>query len=264
MTINTTIRPYTCNVYSRSGCRVAVKQCVVVALVDLLEGFEEGVSRCEHAVGQQESVEEINAQEAQICQAVQQPVHTGMPDLKHTNDQIFTSLTTLIWQICITGRSMFVTTDMCLSWQKYACHDKTSAATKLCLSQQNIFAVTKLLSQQIFVITNTCVCCDKYFFMTKDVFCYDKHIFVTTKVSLSWQNFSQQNYVCCDKTFVAAKMILVTAPTNDRAEHTNVDFTRRATSETYKYRFYHMGHTGTVDLKKKTHADFTRQSILIR
>ena len=65
--------------------------------------------------------------------------------------------------------------------------------------------------------------------------------------------FSQQNYVCCDKTFVAAKMILVVAPTNDRSDHTNVDFTRRATSETYKYRFYH---TGTEDLKN-TNADFT-------
>ena len=75
--------------------------------------------------------------------------------------------------------------------------------------------------------------------------------------------FSQQNYVCCDKTFVAAKMILVAAPANDRSEHTNVDFTRRATSETYKYRFYHMGHTGTVDLKN-TNADFTRQSVLIQ
>ena len=48
-------------------------------------------------------------------------------------------------------------------------------------------------------------------------------------------------------------MILVVAPTNDRSDHTNVDFTRRATSETYKYRFYH---TGTEDLKN-TNADFT-------
>ena len=68
----------------------------------------------------------------------------------------------------------------CLSRQKYASHDKTSVATKLCLLQQ------------IFVVTNI------------------KHNSVTTKVLL------QQAYFCQDKTSVATKMILVAAPANDR------------------------------------------------
>ena len=187
MTINTTIRPYTCNGHSRSGCRVAVKQCVVVALVDLLEGFEEGVSRCEHAVGQQESVEEINAQEAQICQAVQQPVHTGMPDLKHTNDQILP-----VWPHWY-GRSVSLA-GACLSRLTCVCHDKSMLAMTKLLPRQNYvchskiflpwqnFCHNKYLSSQ-----NTCVCCDKYFFMTSILFSWQKMCFVMTNTFLSRQ-----------------------------------------------------------------------------
>ena len=88
-----------------------------------------------------------------------------------------------------------------LSRQKYACRDKTFRATNTCLSRR-IFVSTKVLSRQ-----NT-FCRDKLNFVstklssrkhtfdaTKDVFCRDKHV--------------------CDKTFVAAKMILAAAHAND-------------------------------------------------
>ena len=41
----------------------------------------------------------------------------------------------------------------------------------------------------------------------------DKHVFVATKVCLYF--CERQNYVCCDRTFVATKMILAAAPAND-------------------------------------------------
>lgn len=37
----------------------------------------------EDTVGVQEGVEEVDAQEAQVRQPLQQPLHTGIPDLKH-------------------------------------------------------------------------------------------------------------------------------------------------------------------------------------
>ena len=197
-TNTTTIRPYTCDGYSRSGCRVAVKQCVVVALVDLLEGFEEGVSRCEHAVGQQESVEEINAQEAQICQAVQQPVHTGMPDLKHTNNQILPDCPH--WY----GRSVSLA-GACLSRLTSVCCDKSMLAMTKRLLRQNYVCHDKifLFHDKHLCLLRQTFCHDKHtFFTTKDVFCCDEHVFVATKVSLSWQKF------CRDKThnFVGIKL----------------------------------------------------------
>lgn len=39
--------------------------------------------RGEDAVGVQEGVEEVDAQEAQVRQALQQPLHAGVPDLQH-------------------------------------------------------------------------------------------------------------------------------------------------------------------------------------
>ena len=90
-----------------------------------------------------------------------------------------------------------------LSRQKYACRDKTFRATNTCLSQQ-ICVSTNILSRQ-------------------NIFCRDKHNFVSTKV-LSRQAYfccdkrrllSRQTRVCRDKTFVAAKMILVAAHASD-------------------------------------------------
>ena len=63
----------------------------------------------------------------------------------------------------------FVATNMCLSQQKsllsrqkYACHDKTFVASKLCLSRQSrvchdksiLVTTSTCLSRQIFVVTN--------------------------------------------------------------------------------------------------------------
>ena len=48
------------------------------------------------------------------------------------------------------------------------------------------------------------------FVTTKHVFCHDKSMPVETKLLLPGQT-----RVCCDKTFVATKMILVAAPAND-------------------------------------------------
>ena len=107
-----------------------------------------------------------------------------------------------------------------LSRQKYACREKTFVATKLCLSWQNIFVATKRLSQ-IFVTTNVFVttkvlwwqayfCRDKRHVLSWQIcVCHNKSKLFVTKV------LSQQNYVCCDKSFVATKMMLVAAPTND-------------------------------------------------
>ena len=118
----------------------------------------------------------------------------------------------LSWQIFVMSNN-FVTSKLLLlrqtcvlSWQKYACHDKTFVTMNICLSQQ------------IFVATT---------FVTKYFFCRNKHNFVTTKV------LSRQAYFCCDKrcvlswqprvcrnkTFVTTKMILVAAPTNDSKRH---------------------------------------------
>ena len=95
---------------------------------------------------------------------------------------------------CLSLQNMsFVTTKVCLLWQKN-CRDKI------------LFVATKLLSWQIFVTTNTCLLRQKFCHgkhtsvVTVDVFCHDKHKFVMTKVSLSWQKF------CRDKhTFVVTK-----------------------------------------------------------
>ena len=86
------------------------------------------------------------------------------------------------------------------------CHDKSMlVATKLCFSRQNIFFATKLLAQQVL---NVC----------------PSKSFVATSLLLLWQTrvchdkthlLSRQKYACHDKTFVAMKMILMAAPTND-------------------------------------------------
>ena len=80
------------------------------------------------------------------------------------------------------------------SYQKYHfCCDKS------------MFAATKLLQYSALLQLRQNFCRDKHTLIaTKDVFWCDKHVFVATKL------------LRCLKTFVAAKMILVAAPANDR------------------------------------------------
>ena len=101
--------------------------------------------------------------------------------------------------------NVLVMTNMFLSWQ-----NMSFVMTKVCSLQQN-------LSWQIFVMINMCLwqkfCHHKHtFVMTKDMFCHDKILFVATNI-------------CCDKKFVttkilsyfvATKIILLTAPANDK------------------------------------------------
>ena len=94
-----------------------------------------------------------------------------------------------VWsQVSLAGVAtsiIFVRTKV-LSWQKYACRNKSFVVTSLHLSRQ------------------TCVGHDKSKFVTT------KHVFCRDKSMLSWQLF------CCDKhVFVVTKMVLVAAPTND-------------------------------------------------
>ena len=67
-----------------------------------------------------------------------------------------------------------------------------------------IFVATKLLSRQIFVATKVCLS-------------RKKHNFVSTNV-LSRQAYfcRDKRRVCCDKTFVTIKILLVAVPANDR------------------------------------------------
>ena len=86
-----------------------------------------------------------------------------------------------------------------LSRQNYACRDKSFAATKLCLSLQNIFVATKRLSRQIFAATNI----------------INKPVFVATKYH--WRESPQVSIVATSlilsrhgkHTFVATKHVFV-------------------------------------------------------
>ena len=86
-----------------------------------------------------------------------------------------------------------------LSPQKYACHDKTLVATKLCLSRQKFY-----LDKHTFVMTKDVFCCDFFFLLSHD------NLFFTTKLSSRQAYFchnkrcilsflSQQIHVCRDK-----------------------------------------------------------------
>ena len=123
--------------------------------------------------------------------------------------------------------------------QKYTCCDKTFVVTKIWCCNKT-FAVTKICCcNKSFVATN--ICHDKYNFVVTEVLlcqayfcrnkrcvlswqpqvCCDKSMLVTTKV-LTWQNYvccdCNKACVCCNKTFVTTKTILVAAPTNDKEE----------------------------------------------
>ena len=149
---------------------------------------------------------------------------------------------------CCNKIHIFVATNIILSWQVVVTsilllcqtgvsHDKTqiSVMTKVCLLRQNICMTKLCLSWQIFVTTNVLLwqkfCCDHHTFVTtnnlfchntclswqaNDLLCHDKSMFVMTNTCLS-----QQTRVCCNKTFVMTKMILVAAPTND-SFHTHI------------------------------------------
>ena len=84
----------------------------------------------------------------------------------------------------------FVVTKVVTTRQKYACHNKTFAATNIFLLQQthfccnkHIFVATKVLSKQAYV------------------FCGDRSMLVMTEL------LSRQTHL--DKTIIATKMILV-------------------------------------------------------
>ena len=90
-----------------------------------------------------------------------------------------------------------------LSWQKYACHDKTFVKTKLCLSQLNF-------CHNNFFMTNTCFCHNKRCILSWQTHvCCEKTMLVVTKLCLLWQNFTKlchNNYLswqqlCCGKIF---------------------------------------------------------------
>ena len=98
------------------------------------------------------------------------------------------------YEVILLQQNFFVCQQVCLLQQKYAYHDKTFVATKLCLLWQ-IFVVTNM-----FVMTNKILLWQAYF-------CHNKgHV------------LSRQTHVCHNKTFVMTKMILVAAPANNRMD----------------------------------------------
>ena len=130
-------------------------------------------------------------------------------------------------------QKIFVATNTCLSQWTYFCHNK-----RCVLSWQNYVCHDKYLSWQ------TCVCHNKSFVLQQAYFCHDKRCVLLRQSHVCCDKSmhpSRQNYVCCDKTilsqqfffrdkhtfvttknvfchdktFVATKMILLAAPTND-------------------------------------------------
>ena len=106
----------------------------------------------------------------------------------------------LLWNLVATK---LVMTNLLLSQQRRVCHDKTQL-----LSWQTHVCHDKYLLQQKF-------CCGKNILQQK--FCRSKHTFVVQKMCFDTTNMCllQQTRVCCDKTFVATKIILVAAPASD-------------------------------------------------
>ena len=88
--------------------------------------------------------------------------------------------------VFVATKQSFVMTKVCLLRQKFCCDIIMFVVTKLCL----------LWQKHVFVATNI--------ILSREKFCHDKHTFAVTKD------------VFCHETFVATKMLLVAAPTNDR------------------------------------------------
>ena len=108
------------------------------------------------------------------------------------------------------------------------CHNKhlrqntSLAATKVCLPRQNfccnkivchdkhVFVGTKVLSRQAYF------CCDKRCVLSRQTcVCHDKSKLVMTKLLLRQASVTTEHVLCCNKTFVVTKIILVAAPAND-------------------------------------------------
>ena len=83
---------------------------------------------------------------------------------------------------------------------RFCCNKSKLVATNV-LSRQ-IFVVTKVLLWQNMFVATKLLSWQITFIMTKDCF-------VVTNMHLS-----QQTHVCCDKTFVTTKMLLVASPAN--------------------------------------------------
>ena len=120
-------------------------------------------------------------------------------------------------------------TNTCLSQQRYAWCNKKFVATNTFLLW-NLVA-TKLVTTNLLLSRQRCVCHDKTQLLSRKTHvCHNKYLlqqkFCRDKVStlLSWQKtcfvatnmcLLRQTHVCCDKTFVATKIILVAAPASD-------------------------------------------------
>ena len=92
-------------------------------------------------------------------------------------------------QVSFLSQQKFCRKTRLLSQQKYACRNKTSVLTKLCLSQPNIFVAT---NKHMFVATNV--------LSRQAYFCHDKSKLVATKLYLSGQKC-----VCHNKSFSATE-----------------------------------------------------------
>ena len=117
----------------------------------------------------------------------------------------------------------FVVTNIILLRQTFCCGKLTFVGTNICLSQQNksfvttknMLITTKRLSQQtcvswqIFAMTKV-LSGQKYFVTTNIVLLQRAYFCHKKRCVLSWQT-----HVCCNRTFVTTKMVLVAAPAND-------------------------------------------------
>ena len=63
------------------GGHAGLEVAVLWVAVNAGECLQHRVAGGEDAVGEEEGVEEVNAEEAQVCQSVQQAIHRRMADL---------------------------------------------------------------------------------------------------------------------------------------------------------------------------------------
>ena len=136
----------------------------------------------------------------------------------------------------IPGRScrkgiIFVVTNVS-SWQTrvcHVCHDKTCLlfAKKQPPCHDNIFVTTFrahfCCDKKLVLLQQTRVCHDKSKLVARKPFVATK-LFVMPKICLSWQAYfchdkHVQTGVCCNKSSVTIKTILVAAPAHDTKTH---------------------------------------------
>ena len=80
------INPVVSTKYCSSLVGVCGRHGVVILLwrvEDLLEGLEDGGAVGEHPVGEEERVQEVDIEEAEVGEALQQPLRGGVPDLRN-------------------------------------------------------------------------------------------------------------------------------------------------------------------------------------